>query len=173
VQVTEIQPLQNGAKSASNHIFVVMFQGRHVDDLKIAATRFREALESIPSDERTITLQRFPIGACGDATLLLGTYLIETEEEPFDYMLGETNEDHEDSRWSSHAWLQRGDLVVDISADQFPEIDERIVVTLDSPWHKSLNGEAQHVADFKIYADNTMNPLSGMYRIIRARMDET
>ena len=150
-----------------------MCQGKSLGELRNEAVRFREALESIPPAKRPIALTEFPGGACGDATLLLGTYFIEIGEVPFDYMLGDTTEDHLDPSWSSHAWMQRGNLVIDISADQFPHIDEKVIVTLDSVWHRSLNGEVQHIADFNVYEQNTASPLGPIYRAIRDKMNDT
>jgi len=40
-----------------------------------------------------------------------------------------------------HQWLQKRDLVVDITADQFPGIDNKAVVTRSSAWHDVLEGK--------------------------------
>lgn len=144
-----------------------MRQGRTVEELKEIARGFRRAIESIPASERPITLQGFPAGACGDAVLLLGTYLIELGEAPFHYMLGDTTTDRDDPKWSSHAWMQRDGVVIDITADQFDGFDEAVIVAMDSSWHDSLNGKERHVADFNVYEQNTFSPLGGFYQEIK------
>lgn len=144
-----------------------MGQYRPLKDLLKISRLFRNAIESIPASERPINLQGFPAGACGDAVLLLGTYLIELGEAPFHYMLGDTTTDRDDPKWSSHAWMQRDRLVIDITADQFDGIDEGVIVATDSSWHDSLNGEELHVADFNVYEQNTFSPLGGFYQEIK------
>jgi hypothetical protein len=137
------------------------------EKFKEIASAFRKAIESIPARERPITLREFPRGSCGDASLLLGTYFIELGENPFDYMLGDTTDNHADPNWSSHAWMQRGDLIIDITADQFSEIDKEVIVSTESEWHRTLSGTKQHIADFNIYESNTMTPLREIYRRIK------
>jgi len=65
----------------------------------------------------------------------------------------------------SHAWLQnKEDLIVDITADQFDEIDEKIIVTEDKKWHSSFESEIKHVAHFKIYDKPTVLRLGNAYK---------
>ncbi len=137
-----------------------------MDNLIDIASRFRKAIESTNQKQRPICMAKFPNGACGDATLLLGTYLIDLGEEPFNYMLGDRGNGIDDSNWSSHAWLQRDTLIVDITADQFPENKKSTIVTHNSPWHESLNGMTDHIADYKVYEKNTMSPLGPFYKVL-------
>jgi hypothetical protein len=138
-----------------------------LEELIEIASAFRKAIESIPASERPITLREFPVGSCGDASLLLGTYLIELGENPFDYMLGDTTDNHADSSWSSHAWIQREDLIIDITADQFSEIHKEVIVSTVSEWHRTLSGTKLHIADFNLYDNNTITSLLGIYRHIK------
>lgn len=75
-----------------------------------------------PKTTLPITLQDFPHGSCGDATLLLGHYLTAQGHGEFRYYFG----------WrcgKSHAWLQAGSVIVDITGDQF-DVSDR------SSWHQ-------------------------------------
>ena len=121
---------------------------RTIEDLKRHAQLFRAAIKKCDRTKLPVSLQEFPCGACGDATLLLGTYLIENGYESFDYM-----EEHmgfmAEGNWFSHAWLQGERLVVDITADQFPGIVQTVIVGENSDWHRSLNGKTQRVADYR------------------------
>ena len=132
---------------------------RLLEQIEILARQFRDAIERTPSNELPITMQAFPAGACGDATLLLGHYLIAHGLDAFDYVLGE-RDDH------SHAWLQQGTLIVDITADQFAEIDEPILITTNPVWHDGFAGEVLHEADFTIYDAYTAANLGATYHAI-------
>lgn len=136
-----------------------------------AANAIRESIDSIYM-QLGITFESFPRGACGDATLILGTYFIDQGFSEFNYMLGDYGS-HEDDTWSSHAWLQNGDLVVDITADQFPEISEKVIVSRDSSWHRALKGNAENVANFRIYDQNTVANFQRIYSKVVAEIVTT
>lgn len=76
----------------------------------------------------------FPRGACGDTALVLGQVLDDEGVEGFKYVCG--NKYESDGRPSSHAWLQSGEWIVDITADQFPDVHESVIVTNKSEWHE-------------------------------------
>lgn len=136
-----------------------------LNELKELASAFRAALEIADHSLLPITLQAFPHGACGDASLLLAKFLEEHGHGQFDYMLGWRGD-------ASHAWLQRGSLVVDVTADQFDEIREPVIVCEGSPWHSTLAGEIEHVADFTLYDPNTRNMLAGAYSLVCKSLPE-
>lgn len=133
-----------------------------IEEIKLASTKFRNAINKCHS-LLGITFKNFPEGSCGDAAPLLGTYLIENKLGEFQYYTGNYGAKE---TWSSHAWLQAGSLVVDITADQFPDITKKIIVEEHSLWHKKLNGEALNLADYRIYDDSTVSNLSYLYKII-------
>ncbi len=100
-------------------------------------------------------------------TLLLGTYLTEQGLGVFEYVYGQRGRcDTEPSTWQSHAWLCQGPLIVDITADQFPEVPEPVIVTNASAWHGAFEQEARHVADFRVFDDETRATLGAAYRLI-------
>ena len=136
------------------------------------ATRFREALESLPNHELPVTLQNFPCGSCGDATLLLGTYLIEQGFPPFSYMLGERGERLEEN-WTSHAWLEREGIIIDITADQFLDKEDKVLIVQDSAWHALFCSEIRHVADYRIFERHMVAGLDRAYQKICSRLRET
>lgn len=123
------------------------------------ALAFRAALENADRTRLPITLQAFPNGACGDAALLLAKFLEEHGHGQFDYMLGRRGE-------GSHAWLQRDSFIVDITADQFDEVEEPVIVCDGSPWHSTFAGEAEHLADFTLYDLNTQAALERAYSLV-------
>ncbi|RSC20992.1 hypothetical protein EFR00_00415 [Rhizobium sophoriradicis] len=135
-----------------------------MEQLEILARRFRDAIEQAPADQLPVTMQNFPTGACGDATLLLGHYLKAQGLDAFDYVLGE-RDDH------SHAWVQQGDIIIDITADQFAEIDRPIIVTANPDWHNEFKAEVLHEADFTIYDAYTAATLAAAYHTILQHME--
>lgn len=134
-----------------------------MEQLEIFARLFRTAIEQTPRDSLPITLQKFPAGACGDATLLLGHYLKSQGLGDFEYVQGQRGE-AEDRH--SHAWLRQEDILIDITADQFSEIDAPVIVTNDTAWHDSFETEVPHQADFAIFDENTVATLGAAYSAI-------
>jgi hypothetical protein len=61
---------------------------------------------------------------------MLGQYLIHSGLSAWNYCYG-----IDPDSLSSHAWIERGGLIVDITADQFADISERVIVTTDATWH--------------------------------------
>jgi hypothetical protein len=139
------------------------------NQIRAVAEAVRKVIESIPVDKRDIGLKRFPSGACGHASVILGQYLTETLNIDFDYcsgiLIGESDQ-------TSHAWLQNDDFIVDITADQFDCIDVKTWVTIKSNWHKRFNGKALHKAKFEYYDKGALMPLEPFYLNIKHLIDK-
>ena len=131
-----------------------------MNKIKEHATLFRSAILKCDPKSLPITLQGFPGGACGDAALLLAKYLQENNLGQYNYMIGQRE-------GRSHAWLQNNDFIVDITADQFIDQSDTVIVTKDNSWHSIFNGEALHVADINIYDENTKAMLQNAYMTIK------
>lgn len=123
------------------------------------ATCFRAAIEATQPSKLPITFNNFPHGSCGDAALLLAKYLEESGHSGFNYILGERHD-------SSHAWLQKDALIVDITGDQFSDMPHPVFVGAHSDWHASFNGCPKHIADFEIYDAHTRSTLHAAYHEI-------
>ncbi len=136
------------------------------DRLIELATKFRKALSSCEMKKLFITLQRFPHGACGDASYLLAKYLDENRCGPFEYVLGERATDGH-----SHAWLEKQGLIIDITADQFEGQDQGVLVTADRSWHAQFKEEERDIADFEKYDDRTVMNLRNSYELVMERID--
>lgn len=133
----------------------------NIEYLVCVATQFREAMESLNSD-LGVTFSHFPSGACGDAVLVLGAHLKDIGLGEFNYMVGNYHGIKGDS-WSSHAWLQGGQLVIDITADQFPDVDDKVIISNNSIWHSALEGRADNLADYRIYDAHTKSTLKRVH----------
>jgi hypothetical protein len=105
--------------------------------LETVARQMRAAIDAVPKAELPVTLVGFPFGCCHGASILLGTYLTDIEEVGFSIIRGERGS-HEDNTRTSHAWLVRGDLIINITADQFPDAPASVIVERNSQWHRSF-----------------------------------
>ncbi len=76
-----------------------------------------------------VSFHEFPMGSCGDASLLLGKYLDEMGLGQFYYVSGHLER-------QSHAWLEKDGVIIDITADQFTEINDEVVVTRNNDFYK-------------------------------------
>ena len=100
----------------------------NIKQVRHAAVRFRSAIEA---DERLpVPMAGFPAGACGPASELLGQYLLDCGLGTWSYIMGFRQADG----WT-HAWVESDGVIVDITADQFDDIADGVIVTPDREWH--------------------------------------
>lgn len=101
------------------------------------ASKVRTAMEAFSEGAAdNVVWQSFPNGCCGIASDLLGRALIELGFANVVYVNGEQIID---GREKSHAWIKVGDVIVDITADQFGGAP--VIVTINSPWHTAWTTE--------------------------------
>jgi hypothetical protein len=124
----------------------------------------RDVIEGIPKDKRDVGLEYFPEGACGHASVIVGQCLMDFLNIEFDYFAGSFQ--NVDS-YQSHAWLQNKDFIVDITADQFDDVDIKVWVTTNSKWHQDLLGKPIHKATLEEYDRGAMIPLAPFYEQIK------
>jgi hypothetical protein len=136
-----------------------------LDRLRELAGAFRDAIERADRKRLPIAFENFPRRSCGEVAPLLGTFLKSRGTGTFQYVCG-WREGH------SHAWIEANEVIVDITADQFPEILERVIVTNCSPWHGSFERRGDpHEADYLIYDANTAERCEETYRIILEKIE--
>jgi hypothetical protein len=128
-------------------------------DLFFETTKFRKAIEGCDKKLLPVSFQSFPTGSCGDASLTLAQYLKVKGFGEFDYILG-------GRMGKSHGWLSQGEIIIDITADQFADNNEKVIVSINSEWHKDFKGEKQHTVDLSAYDENTRNTLLNAYKEI-------
>jgi len=114
-----------------------------MDQIQTLAADFRIRLDNYRRDDG-LSLQSFPHGACGDASILLAHYLGQHGFGPFRYICGRRGD-------SSHVWLSDGNLIIDVTADQFEDFEITAFVSTTSRWHDALNGEDQHEATISVW----------------------
>jgi hypothetical protein len=64
---------------------------------------------------------------------LLGQYLVDSGLGEWTYCSGVLPDSG-----NTHAWLEQDGVLVDITADQFSDVDSPVIVTVDSKWHGRL-----------------------------------
>src|SRR3990170_199099 len=114
------------------------------------AVRFREAILKCDMSELPLSLADFPTGSCADASMLLGTYFKNNGINGFFLIKGKRGED---SSLETHYWLEKGDMLVDITAVQFEDINEEIVITdTNSIWYGAFDKEILQEANYRMIA---------------------
>lgn len=101
---------------------------------------FQQAIIEIKED-LSAEFKFFPNGSCGSACILLATFLYENGFGNFRLVTGERyfwNGDFYQEY--SHSWLESNEsFVIDITAYQFPDIKERIIIDNKSLWYTNWN----------------------------------
>jgi len=82
-------------------------------------------------------MSQFPKAWCGVTARALGGYLLSQGFESVQYVLGYRGA-------ISHAWLELGDIIIDITADQFDDCSERIIVAKESEFHNRFVIDLRH-----------------------------
>ncbi|QDQ25300.1 hypothetical protein FNU76_02430 [Chitinimonas arctica] len=104
-------------------------------DLVQFASTCRNAMEGWATRSGSM-FHRFPIGACGDATNLIGRLLKEHFGLNGEYVCGEQ---HPTLASGNHAWYEAAGYIIDITHDQFEDTGlVGWVFPLSSTWHTSF-----------------------------------
>ncbi len=106
------------------------------ENLHREVKKFRDAIIQSKVWDRPL---KFPKGYCKIASLILAKYLIEKRNfKPslmFCVLTGEkANYKNNAFAEQTHAWLEYQEFTIDITANQFPEIVEEIVITTGWIW---------------------------------------
>ena len=99
------------------------------------ASLFRAALLATDLSQAPGNLPGFPAGCCSWACYFIGAFL--KEEMSLDPLRVQGVRGPE-----SHEWIEIGGLTMDITSDQFQDIDAAIVVSRSSRWHETWTVEA-------------------------------
>lgn len=114
--------------------------------------KFRTAIEAAYDNNlfaNDILFSRFPRGCCGDASILLGHYLMKNGIET-DYVCGTYyGEDSFDRQ--SHAWLQINEIVIDVTGDQFK--NDRTFLNYSEPVYIGTPGEFYDLFEVNQFRD--------------------
>lgn len=128
------------------------------------AEQFHDAINQI-KDRLPIQFQSFPHGSCGDTSLLLARYLSVHGFADITYVAGVDG-------CQSHVWLEWSDYIIDVTAYQFPGVQDRVMVTTDRRFHSQFNEDLlRHVADYRLCDAQTRDELDIVYHRIAERLN--
>lgn len=109
------------------------------------ASEFRAAIEQSDRAKLPASFAEFPRGSSYDAALLLGTHLLALGYEDVTQKSGL----HPSGGYPAHAWLEVAGSIVDITADQFIEISEPVIVQSGSAWHEAFDDIQVEIEDYR------------------------
>ncbi len=93
---------------------------------------FRESIVELVQEGALPSLSNFPRGCCNDSAYLLGTYLDSMGFGKFE-AIGASSSIEGDS--TTHSWLERGDLVIDITRSQFGDNISNVYIGRSPEWY--------------------------------------
>lgn len=137
------------------------------DQIAKIALAVRLAIETFPPDE--LPWRTFPKGACGDTCLVLGQVLHDEGFQGVQYICGDKY--RIDGRPYSHAWLLYKGIIIDITADQFPEVESKVIVTSESEWHKQWEQDRPESGVLKDYGIANVQPLWKLYSLVKRQLN--
>ncbi|WP_322617479.1 hypothetical protein [Pseudomonas sp. BIC9C] len=114
-----------------------------VELLRSVVAAFRKSCDAIHLQNRMPScMTNFPGGCCGNCSEILGDYLISRG-------LAQAELVRADKGGKSHAWIEVGNLVIDVTGDQFPGRPSVYVDAADA-WFKkwSIDGRRKSIYDF-------------------------
>ncbi len=138
-------------------------------NLKRDVINFKTAIESSNPSARPIGLREFPFGSCSDASFILGSYLKHLGYGEFKHICGQRGT-HEDNSWTTHAWLEKNDLIIDITCNQFEEVTEDLIISDSSIWHLSFSRDSSEIADVYLRDEGALVALAPFYEYLLNKM---
>jgi len=114
------------------------------NELAVVALDFRRAIERSSLRRHARVMGRFPVGCCKHASQLLARYLVTELHIPLvTFVHGERGGNGNGDPWQSHVWLRVADHTIDITADQYPEVQAPVLVSANGGWHAGWNQQRQ------------------------------
>jgi len=106
-------------------------------DLALVALEFRRAIERSNLRRHARVMSRFPVGCCKQGSQLLARFLVTELKVPLVTFVHAERGGTGGGYWQSHVWLSVNQHYIDITADQYPEIESPVVVSASDGWHTS------------------------------------
>lgn len=114
----------------------------------------------------------FPSGCCGDATDLLGLYLLQHKGLGSEYVCGVGLGENSNQ---SHAWLHCNGYIIDITADQFNEDGYElpsVIIEKQSSFHELFHETTSRISNISYFKDTGIpDVLSKVLSVMHASED--
>ena len=127
------------------------------------AKRVRDAICRILPCDLAPELSNFPRAACGSTVLILNAVIEHELGSSGQYVAGVRSTDEQ-----SHAWLELDDLIIDLTANQFSDVTESVIVTRDREWHDQFREITRPSARLMEYDPETRERFEKLLQRIRA-----
>ena len=129
-----------------------LFSDMQLQFLKRECIKIRKLLEKASNEKAAdYFLDSFPRGKCGLTCRVLGPWLISMfPDYRFEYVCGFRGE-------QSHAWIEARGLIIDITADQFDDISDKVIVGYDHKIHDTFENKTYRplsMEDIKEYPES-------------------
>lgn len=133
--------------------------------LYLFASQLRKAIDQMEisqeavGQEAFLRMKEFPNAACSEVCTVAGIYL--SEEIGVAPLAERTAQIEEGDRWFGiHHWLEHDDIIIDLTADQFSMVEEPVIVSRQSAFHKHYaHGKATITTTFGLeHASNWLIP---------------
>lgn len=108
--------------------------------LQSKSNAVRKALEKHTLVSNDLAFKIFPRGACGSTSELMGSLIAERAGLMGAYVCGTGHPEMEHQ--ASHAWVEVGGLIVDLTYDQVPGVPLKGWDLRESVWHQKYEREA-------------------------------
>lgn len=115
------------------------------DGLEKLVRQFDAAMRQIAP--RSMILDHYPAGCCGNASEMLGWHLWDKHQILTNYCNGERRQ----PRTGTHAWLERGGLIIDLTCCQFADcLHPCPYMGADDAWHSQWDARSRLITDIDL-----------------------
>lgn len=109
-----------------------------VEKIRKYAIRLRAAIDRVknehPEGRKLPFISHWPLNCCDSPFVFLMLY-----EMGYRGMIRKcASVSHYGKEFGKHVWIEVNGIDVDITADQFPDISDKVIVSRNSAWHSSL-----------------------------------
>lgn len=141
-----------------------LLSSEQIGRIRRLALAFRRAIERCRSELTYVVFKNFPHGACGDTCDLLGRFYAQMGIGGWEYVSGRFDQ-------QTHAWLEKDGWIVDITADQFDDAPDSVLVTNDRSWHQRFQVKCRRPCGATGCPDEIAGELEATYETIIRHVD--
>lgn len=134
-----------------------------------AALEFRGAIERSDSLREDPEFRTFPKGSCKSTSLLFARFLRERWSVDWQLVSAQRGRPSK-GNWVSHAWLESGGIIFDLTADQFPDAPSPVIVSSESEWHRRFVWKRKFPVNDYGYHGEALVKLERQYGHVRTQL---
>lgn len=129
--------------------------------MKELVTKFRFALDRVDWADMPEGMQGFPKGCCHRISEVLARYLHSYGVENIEYVHSLVPEA---KSLETHCWLEVDGVAIDITADQFDGVDEKVLIQSPSVWHSEFKVLLRREPNYNKFREPERSNLDRVYR---------